>query len=364
MEDKVLWILLSEKHRTCDKMRELKENFENKKHEADVSTPYAQSIFENMKKVYAMGYKCITYLDKEYPEELRHINHPPPYLYIRGNENVLKYPLKVAVVGSRDATTYGMSVAGEFAHELAANNVCIVSGGAKGVDAAALRGALRTDTPVIAVLGSGIDVDYPKENAELFKKIEEKGAVVSEFPVGMGPFAHNFPMRNRVITAISEATVVVEAAEKSGALISASHAIEQGKTVFAVPGNIDSPNSYGTNELIRDGAMMATTATDILYNLMENAPEKFRKAKSYITAEQKVKKEAFNKNYKKEVMTIPELTPYEKAVVNALKQGQNTYEDLLEFTSMETNKLTSLLTIMEIKGIIERGFSNEYTLNG
>ncbi|MGM9551218.1 MAG: DNA-processing protein DprA [Clostridia bacterium] len=367
MEDKIRWMLLSEKNRPQRKMKELKEKFDKKKREADLTSDSAVSIMNDLEKAQKMGVECITYMDDSYPDELRHIAYPPPYLYLRGNVKLLDFPVKVTIVGSRDATSYGMNVANEFAYELASNNICIVSGGARGIDSAALRGALRTDMGTIAVIGTGIDVDYPPENKELFKKVAEKGLIISEFPMGMGPLGRNFPVRNRIMTALADSVVVVEAAKRSGALISAEYANEQGKTLFAVPGNIDSPNSVGTNELIRDGANMAMCGSDILYEIMERIPDKYRRAKGYITKEDEILisevKNSFMGNKREENPISSNVTPNEKAVMNAISSGRHTYEEIFDFCALETNKLTSLLTIMEIKGIIKRDLSNKYILN-
>ncbi len=363
MENKIAWILLSGKNRTYKKMKALAEDFEKKKKSVDMTSFEASALCDSIEKAMRKGYGLITYIDKDYPEELKNIAYPPPYLFTRGNKALLKYPVKAAIVGSRKATPYGMNVAADFAHELAENKVCIVTGGARGIDTAAVRGAMRCSMNVIVVVGTGIDVDYPPENAELFGKIEKNGGlIVSEFPLGMGPLKENFPVRNRVMTALSDSLTVVEAAERSGGLISASHAIEQGKTVFAVPGNIDNPNSAGTNALLRDGASFALSGSDILYELMERIPESFRKI------------DFFTEEAEEEEMVVPVITeekednekhlsPFEKSVVNAVKSGNGTYEEILEFTQMEASKLTSVLTIMEIKGIIKLAFRNKYKLN-
>ncbi len=363
MENKIAWILLSGKNRTNKKMKALAEDFEKKKKSADMTTTEATELCDNIEKALKKGYGLVTYIDEEYPEELKNIAYPPPYLFTRGNRALLKYPVKAAIVGSRKATPYGMNVAANFAHELAESRVVIVTGGAKGIDTAALRGAMRSNMNVIVVVGTGIDVDYPAENAELFEKIANGGGlIVSEFPLGMGPLRENFPVRNRIMTALCESVTVVEAAERSGALISASHALEQGKTVFAVPGNIDNPNSVGTNNLLRDGAAFALSGSDILYEMMDRIPERFRKAENFF--EECEEKEDYTPMPEAEPESEEKhLSPFEKSVVNALKTGKETYEEILEFTGMEASKLTSVLTIMEIKGIIKLAFRNKYKLN-
>lgn len=356
MQNKIAWTLLASKNRTGRKMAELAKCFEEKKKKVDLSSGEAMSLMDDIERAKELGADFITYIDKEYPEELRNIASPSPYLFVKGNKKLLKHPVKVTIAGSRIATDYGMTVAANFAHELAGNNVCIVSGGAKGIDTAAIRGAMRVGMNVIVVLGSGIDVYYPPENKQLFKRVcEEGGVIVSEFGLGMGPLGQNFPVRNRIMTALGDSVVIVEAAERSGALISATHALEQGKTLFAVPQNIDSPNSVGVNALLRDGAQFALSGSDILYELMERMPDRFRKAQSF-EGESEEKSEKVEEGAKN-------LSSMENAVVNALKSGKDTYEGILDFCGMEPNKLTSLLTIMEIKGIIRFAFGNRYKLN-
>ncbi|MBR5536197.1 MAG: DNA-processing protein DprA [Clostridia bacterium] len=368
MERAIAWVLLAQKNRQNRKMRALSEEYEKKIKSVDYTSSEAMAVGEEIEKALKAGYGFITYMDKDYPEELRNIAYPPPYLFLRGNRKLLSYPVKAAIVGSREATSYGMNVAANFAHELADNNVCIVSGGARGIDTAAIRGAMRVSTKIIVVIGTGIDKDYPPENADLFKKVSEVGGlIISEFPLGMGPLGQNFPVRNRIMTALSDTVTIVEAAERSGALISASHANEQGKSVFAVPGNIDSPNSAGTNALLRDGAMFALSGSDILYEMMDRIPQAFQKAKSFGEEEEepveniKITEKAAPKNEDGEKNN--HLSPFEQAILNALKSGKETYEEIQEFTLMEAGKLTSVLTIMEIKGIIKLAFRNKYKLN-
>lgn len=363
MKDKIAWAVLTKTNRTCDKMKQLAKDFEKKKKTVKFDSDDAVKIMNDIERAARFGAKIVTYRDKCYPEELKHIAYPPPYLYVRGRAELLNYPLKVTVVGSRKATGYGINTAATLAHEIASNKIAVVSGGAEGIDTAALRGAMRVSDNVIAVIGTGIDVNYPLENTELFERIATKGAIVSEFPMGMGPLAHNFPVRNRIMTALGDSVVVVEAARKSGALISAKYAEEQGKTLFAVPGNIDSPNSVGTNELLRDGAMFCMSSADVVEELMERLPDKYRMAQGY-TYEDEDEEETATENIPQKPQGAEKaLTPSENAVLNAIKSGKDTYDEILEFCAMETNHLTSLLTIMEIKGIIKLAFGNHYKLN-
>ncbi len=204
--------------------------------------------------------------DEGYPVLLKEIPDPPAVLYVKGNipGNV---SLSVAMVGSRKASLYGLSVAQQFAGQLASAGMNIVSGMARGIDTAAHRGALKSQGMTTAVFGCGLAHIYPPENKKLFEEISAAGAVVSEFPMETSPVSYNFPRRNRIISGLSLGVVVVEAAEKSGALITADFALEQGREVYAVPGKIDSPTSQGVHHLIKQGAKMVVSPEDILEDL-------------------------------------------------------------------------------------------------
>ncbi len=210
--------------------------------------------------------QVITLEDENYPSALKEIYDPPPVLYVKGSLEI-KQQLLVAVVGSRRATFYGKSVSEMIGRELALREICVVSGMARGIDSFAQEGALRAGGMVVAVLGCGLDIIYPRENKILMEKIAERGALVSEYPLGTLPKPGNFPARNRVISGLSLGTVVVEAAAKSGALITADFSLEQGREVFAVPGPITSPYSIGTNNLIKQGAKLVLDVNDILEEL-------------------------------------------------------------------------------------------------
>ncbi len=219
-------------------------------------------LYDDVKKCDA---DVITYNDSTYPGELRYLNDPPVVLYCRGK--LRKDDVHVAVVGSRRATQYGLNMARRLSMELASNGITIVSGMARGIDSGAHKGALDAGGRTVAVLGCGIDIVYPSENAKLMKDIISNGAVISEYPPETPPLSFNFPARNRIISGISRAITIIEANSKSGSLITADFALEQGKDVFAVPGNINSLNSVGTNMLIKDGAKLVTSAEDILSEL-------------------------------------------------------------------------------------------------
>lgn len=204
--------------------------------------------------------------DSAYPESLKNIYGPPKILYVKG-ELKKEDALGIAIVGSRLASGYGLTQAEKFGFELARLGITVISGLARGIDTKAHLGALKAGGRTIAVLGSGLLNIYPPENKNLSDKISCLGAVISEYPLNTKPLAENFPRRNRIISGLSLGVVVIEAGKRSGALITARCALEQGREVFSLPGKLDSENSFGTNELIKDGAKMTTSVEDILEEL-------------------------------------------------------------------------------------------------
>ena len=209
--------------------------------------------------------KMITILDKNYPLKLKHIYDKPVILFARGNIDLLSEK-SIAIVGCRDCTEYGQNISKKLAYDLSKNDFCIVSGLARGIDKFAHLGALEANGKTVAVIGNGLDNIYPYENKNLCERIiQNNGLIVTEYIIGTKPSKMNFPARNRIISGLSDGVIVVEAKEKSGALITAEFALEQGKEVFAVPGNIKRLNSKGTNELIKDGANILTDYKDIIF---------------------------------------------------------------------------------------------------
>lgn len=207
--------------------------------------------------------KLITIKDKEYPAKLKNIYDPPIVLYIKGDINILDNR-SIAIIGCRDASEYGINSAKYFSYNLAKKGVNIVSGLAKGIDSYAHIGAINAKGNTIAIIGNGLDSVYPKENIEIARKIlETGGSIITEYPLGTKPEKMNFPARNRIISGISNSVIVVEAKAKSGTLITVDFALEQGRDVYVVPGNINSINSIGTNELLKQGAKPVTNYFDI-----------------------------------------------------------------------------------------------------
>ena len=208
---------------------------------------------------------CLDIFDKDYPYLLKQISSPPLVIYVKGDKTVLAEPL-FAVVGSRESSSYGLKIASDFSYKLSCLGVVVVSGLARGIDTAAHQAAINKGRS-IAVLGSGLLNIYPRENKRLAQSISEKGAVISEFPLFTSPLRENFPRRNRIVSGLSRGVLVVEAALRSGALITARLACEQDREVFAVPGKIDSVLSQGTNRLIKEGAKLVSSLEDMLEEL-------------------------------------------------------------------------------------------------
>jgi DNA processing protein len=283
------------------------------------------------------GYQIVTLTDAGYPRLLRQIPDPPPFLYVSGRLD--DSPLIVAVVGSRNATAYGLHSTRSLSASLASLNVTIVSGMARGIDTAAHRGALAAGGTTIAVLGSGLERIYPAENQSLFDEITERGAVVSEFPLHTKPEAHNFPVRNRIISGMCLGTVVVEASRKSGSLITARLAAEQNREVFAVPGSIQSFKSSGTHTLIKQGAKLVEHARDVIEELAPMVPP------------ERPAEDDLNDTAKAEQVT---LTADEDRVYDALGPYSVHIDDLARSLSMESGRLSGVLLQLEIKGLVEQ----------
>jgi DNA processing protein len=236
--------------------------------ESILKREYHEKAVEEFEKVKNLGGDVLILDDGSYPYLLREIADPPIVLYVKGNwQECVESPC-VAVVGSRRCSTYGENASEMLSRDLAENGICIVSGLARGIDSAAHRGAIRAKGKTIAVLGTGIDNVYPKENAKLVSEIlDAGGAIVSQFPLATPPLKDNFPYRNRIISGLSLGVLIVEASERSGSLITARLAMEQNREVLAVPGNITSKNSFGTNYLIKSGAKLVQQWQDVVAEL-------------------------------------------------------------------------------------------------
>ena len=266
--------------------------------------------------------------DEEYPALLREIYSPPQVLFIKGKMSTFQKPA-IAIVGARKCTAYGRQASEKLASELAGLGICVISGGARGIDTAAHRGALQTGE-TIAVFGCGVDVSYPPENRELFSQIESAGALISEYPPGTPPIAGNFPARNRIISGLSKGVLVVEAAEKSGSLITAHLALEQNREVFAIPGGILSPLSRGTNRLIQQGAKLVMEGADLLEEFGLEASPKSAKAE------------------------LPILSAPEQQILSQLSpETSKSLEELVNQTGLEWSAASLILFEMELKGWVK-----------
>jgi DNA processing protein len=234
--------------------------------EAITGFPLEKKLKRELNQIEKHSVSVLNYRDREYPRKLLAIYDPPPVLYVRGTIEPGD-DRAVAIVGSRMATHHGKMFTEQLARDLAVRGVTVVSGMARGIDSAAHRGALLGRGRTIAVLGCGVDVPYPAENRGLMGEIIARGAVISEFPMSTKPLSANFPRRNRIISGLAEGVVVVEATRQSGSLITANYALDQGREVFAVPGNVRLPNSQGSNRLLKDGAKLVERVEDVLEEL-------------------------------------------------------------------------------------------------
>lgn len=289
-----------------------------------------------MEKLWRLGVQLLTLEDDRYPHQLRNIADPPPVLYLRG-ELLPEDELALAIVGTRRPTVYGRQATELFARGLAQNRVTVVSGLAKGIDTFAHRAALDGGGRTLAVLGSGLDIIYPGDNRRLAAEVAERGALISEFPLGTQPDGVNFPRRNRIISGLSTATLVVEAGEASGALITAEFALEQGRDVFAVPGNIFSPASHGPNRLISEGAKPACELRDILEELdLETAVEQ-RGVRA----------------------AVPE-SETEAVVLRCLSHEPLHIDEIRRAVCLPMSVVTSSLTMLELKGLARQAGGMNY----
>jgi DNA processing protein len=316
-----------------------------------VSEPVAQSLLSRSKRIQAEAElaKCqqnnlqvLTFHDDAYPKILKQIYDPPILLFVKGDLTCLNTP-SIAIVGSRRATPYGINAAEKLARELAQRGLTICSGLARGIDSAAHRGALEVQGKTVAVLGSGLDHIYPRENRRMAEQIEKSGCVVSEFPMGTSPTPQNFPIRNRIISGLSLGVCLVEAAEFSGSLITARLALEQGREVLAIPGNITSKNSFGPNLWIKQGAKLVQDWQDIV----EELP---RPIKEEVLFSSKTSSHGPGPSLFPDVLTAAE-----KCVLELLRDDEASHVDhLLEQSRLTSSELLSTLSELEMKDKIKQ----------
>ena len=281
-------------------------------------------------KIELQGIKILTWEDESYPQRLKEIDQPPPVLYIRG-EYLPDDVFAVAVVGTRRVTAYGRQIAEELACFLAANGITVVSGLARGVDSIAHQTSLKAGGRTIAVLGSGVDKIYPPENRALAERIMERGAIISDYAPGTPPDASNFPPRNRIISGLSLAVVVIEAGETSGALITAEFAAEQGREIFAVPGSILAPQSKGTNKLIQNGALPLLSVDDLMQALNLTRMGEQKAARKIIPSDET-----------------------EARLMSVLGNEPLHVDEIRNQTELPIEKVSATLALMELKGMVRQ----------
>lgn len=288
--------------------------------------------------------KCriLTWDEPVYPQLLREIYDPPPLLYVKGNTDLLNRHA-IAIVGTRRPTPYGNQMAERLARDLALRGLTIVSGLARGIDATAHKGALGANSGgTVGVLGCGIDVIYPKENRKIFAEIEERGAIISEFPMGTYPAPQNFPVRNRIIAGMARGVVVVEGAQYSGSLITARLAMECGREVFAVPGYATQPASFGPNQLIKQGAKLVTGWEDVV----EELPTPIRAELLPVETTDGAQRAS---------LVTESLAPAERALYALLEVDKSRQVDeLVEQSKMNSSEVLSALFELEMKGLVQQ----------
>lgn len=326
----------------------------------------------------------LTLQDAAYPSRLKNIYDPPVVLYYKGQLPDLEEIPVIGVVGTRKASAYGLITARRMGEQLARHGAAVVSGVATGIDAESMLGALQAGGRLIGVLGCGVDVVYPRENRALYADTERYGCLLTEFPPGTPPIGSNFPRRNRIISGLSNGILVVEAPEKSGALITARRAAEQGRDVFTVPGNIDNPAGKGSNQLLKDGAIPVSSGWEVLEEYVhlypqlrhrdaQNSPPAPRNAseKQPLLAAQKPRtpgrskpktapetKKVIDKTESTPYIDLNEiessLTPAEKTIAGLLTGGQKLVDDIIADSGLNTGAVLASLTLLEVKGVVRR----------
>jgi DNA processing protein len=316
----------------------------------NLTAPVAQAIYKKQtfwraeKEVAAIrriGCRVVNWSEPEYPQALLQIYDPPVLLYVRGDASILNSP-SLAIVGTRRPTVYGTQMAERMGRDLAKRGLTIVSGLARGVDAIAHQGTTAVGGRAIGVLGTGIDVCYPKENKKLYEKVLERGAIISEFPTGFHPAPENFPVRNRIIAGMPLGVVIVEGKQYSGSLITARLAMEFGREVFGVPGNVTQEVSFAPNQLIKQGAKLVTNAEDVIEELPTPVRAALVQAEA-VGAEQR------------NLLAEGGLTPTEAKIYGLLSiEEPKPIDELVETTGLNSSEVLATLFNLEMKGIIRQ----------
>ncbi len=300
----------------------------------------------------------LLYSMPEYPSILREIHQPPAILYKKGTLSLNDMPeLSIAVVGSRKADAYGLRAAEELGRDLSRAGVCVISGLARGIDAKAHEGALKGQAGTIAVQGCGIDRIYPKQNTALAEEIlsHERGCIITEFPLGSDPLAWHFPQRNRIISGLARGVVIVQAAVKSGAFITIETALEQGKDVFAVPGQIYNPLSAGPHRFLQEGAKLTISVNDILEEYQYKPMTLFPELEAHVSEEQNTENEE-----KQEPVSLVSLNEEESCVLQYITAEPVTIEELAYLCRMPIAQLMPILSMLELYGLVQQMIGRKY----
>ena len=334
-----------------------------------IHKPILYPIERELELIHKYGCKVITLYDPMYPPHLKEIETPPFVLYVKG-ELIPEDALSVSVVGSRNAKDYGRKVSYRLSYQIAQRGLTVVSGFAKGIDTAAHRGAVEAGGRTIAVMGNGLSLIYPAVNKDLAEKIEASGALVSEFPMAARPKPRNFPRRNRIISGLTLGTVIVEASNRSGALITARLAAEQNREVFAVPGEIFSELSAGTHRLINDGAKLINTVDDLLNELPPRVLTQIQPQASPSpvpdTEAGPVQASTVEKNDTKPALSQPtppppDLTTDEKTIFDAIEVPSSHIDTIVRTTQLPIGQVSSVLLMLELKGIVQQLPGKQFT---
>jgi DNA processing protein len=317
-----------------------------------LSVNWEKGMFNRIRATHIVNFaqqkhiSIIPYFDERYPAVLKNIPDPPAVVYCKG-EYLPKDSFSMAVVGTRKASKYGRKVLESLIPALVTRGITIVSGMALGIDSLAHTIALNNKGRTIAVLGSGVDQAYPRQNLDLYNRIPTAGCLISEFPIGRNPERYTFPQRNRIISGLTHGTIVIEADEKSGSLITARSATEQGREVFSIPGDIFNPTSQGTNKLIKMGAKLVTNIEDILEEV-----QAFRKYTEVVATAGKSGFDVAGLKFSKSEMQIYRL----------LEKGNLGLDDMVGKTDMATGEILSVLTKLELRGVVKNLGGDEYMI--
>ena len=340
--------------------------------------PIQYPIERELELIHEYGCQVMTLYDAAYPQCLKAIDTPPLVLYITGKLTP-EDSLSISIVGSRDAKDYGRKVSYQLSYQLAQHGLTVVSGLAKGIDTSAHRGALEAGGRTIAVMGSGLSFIYPAANSDLAEKITESGALISEFPMDVKPKPRNFPRRNRIISGLTLGTVVVEASNRSGALITARLAGEQGREVFAVPGEIFSELSTGTHQLINNGAKLINTVDDLLNELPPYALNRTQsdvptspipsvetessQAPPIERSDPKPLATQPSSEVQQPIQSVPPpgLTPDERTIFDAIEVPSSHIDTIVRTTQLPISQVSSTLLMLELKGIIQQLPGKQFT---